>query len=165
MKLHHKTPLPFVLGLLVNIVLIIAMEILLFYRFPVPLEAKALARIDPRYENCTILDADDSYGNVDYILVETAQGHRDLIPVKGHPFFFNRVRIYKNKITQDVSVGDKVSHFFGIQKNTAEVAEDYVVNSSVGGYTNRQTILMYYMVLSGALTFLELALWEKIRNG
>lgn len=164
MKLHYKTPLPFVLGMLVNIVLIITIEILLFYRFPVPLDTESLSRMDPRYENCTIADGDDSFMEVDYLLVETAQGQRDLIPVKSHPFFYNRLRIYENKISRNVFVGDRISHFFGIRNVTVEVAEDYAVTSHGGGISGIQAALTYYLVLSGILTLLEQFLWEKIRG-
>lgn len=36
MKLHDKTPLPLVLGMLANLVLVIALEVLVFYRTPLP---------------------------------------------------------------------------------------------------------------------------------
>lgn len=164
MKLHYKTPMSFVLGLLVNLVLIIALEILLVYRFPTALDAETLSKIDPRYENCTIVDAHDSCGYVEYILVETAQGQQDLIPVKSHPFFFNRLRIYQNKISQNVSAGDRISQSFGLQVLSVEVAEGYAVTSAAGSFRSQTTLTYYYIILSGALTFLEQFLWEKLRG-
>ena len=42
MKLHPKTPLSFVLALILNIVLVVALEVALLYRIPVPLTPESL---------------------------------------------------------------------------------------------------------------------------
>lgn len=54
MKLHPKTPLSFVLALILNIVLVVALEVALLYRIPDSLTPESLHSADARYENCRV---------------------------------------------------------------------------------------------------------------
>lgn len=161
-KLHYKTPLPIVLSLLVNLVLIIALEVLLVYRCPAQLSSSDLAKIDPNFENCTIL-MNDTVNREQFFLARTQTGRQYVIPTRTHPFFWNRCRVYEKEIKEvDDRVGT-MAYRLGMRLYHVTAYPDYLLVTSSGGHTGQQTTMMYYLCLSGFLTLTELGILEKIK--
>lgn len=161
-KLHHKTPLPLVLALLVNLVLVIALEVLLVYRFPAQLTDRDLAKIDPQFEGCTIV-LDDTAVRERFHIATTRDGNRYLIPARIHPFVYTRCRLYPGKITLLTGEDTSLSMVLGMRPYTLTVYPDFV-SSSTGAHTGQQDILITYLGLALALGILELGILEKIRG-
>ena len=65
-----KVPLPMALLFLANILVILAVQILVFYRYPAAPEPASLAKYDPVYASSRIL-AEDSRNYLTASLVET----------------------------------------------------------------------------------------------
>lgn len=93
----RKTPTILIVLFAVNLVLMIALEILLVYKFPAELTAGELAEYDSVYEDCTIL-AEDTLNQLRCYLVQTSTGEVHLFPVRMHTIFFSRARIYDDQI-------------------------------------------------------------------
>lgn len=163
---YTKEGLPFVLGIVVNLVLILLVEVMLIYSDPAVPTAADFARIHSRYENCTILD--DSGGDKSsFYLVLTQSGEQDLIPVQQHIFFPGRGRIHTRKIIRNVDEkqGELVNVFFGLQTQQIAISENRIsLQMQGGGFHNNQAALVKYFLIAGIFTFLELYLWEKIRG-
>lgn len=167
MKLHYKTPISFVLGILINIVLVVAVEMLLFYRTPLPLDPADLSAMDPRYADCSISpEIQTTDGRVTYYQVKTQDGQTDLVPVRQHSFFFSRVIIYSGKIIANIDLKEDQSfrQFFGLRINTISVSDGHISVSYGGGASQIQAELIRYMLLGAALTFLEQFIWGRIRG-
>ena len=162
-KLHYKTPLPLVLGLILNLILVVALEVLLVYKYPVPLDAAALAKADPGFENCTI-QLDDSINQERFLLAQKTNGRKYIVPYRTHPFFFNRCKIYENEIKEaDDRIGTQAFRL-GLRIYQVTAYPDFLQVSSNGGYAGTQTTLMYYLCLSGFLALVELGILEKIKG-
>lgn len=162
-KLHYKTPLPIVLGLILNLILVIALEILLVYNYPVPLDSVSLAKADPNFEGCTI-SLDDSAGQERFLLAERMDGRKFIVPYRTHPFFYNRCKIYEKEIKEaDNRVGTQAFRL-GLRIYQVTAYPDFLQVTSNGGYTGMQTTLMYYLCLSGFLALVELGILEKIKG-
>lgn len=162
-KLHHKTPLPLVLGLVLNLVLIIAIEVLAFYRRPVEMTPQDFAGYSSRYENCTILDAYDGK----YYLVRTQEGETDLIPTQSHSLLPSRTRISSRKIItlEDPENSRSVKIQNGLMFDTVTVSQAGI--SQISGFGTTQTsraAFAVYFLFAGILTFCELFILEKIKG-
>ncbi|MBP3684366.1 MAG: hypothetical protein J6J12_05315 [Oscillospiraceae bacterium] len=158
-NLHSKTPLPIVIGLILNLILVIALEILLVYRYPAPPDSAALAQADPNFQNSTILIRQDQF-----LLAEQTDGSQHIVPYKTHPFFFNRCRIYNKEIKEVNDQTGTQAFRLGLRLYHVTAYPDYLQISSAGGYSGQQTILMYYLCLSGFLALVELEILEKIKG-
>lgn len=168
MKLHHKTPISFVLMLLLNIVLIVVFELLALYRFPAPPAAELLERLDNRYEDCHVYS--DTNLTMDrgvrFYLVETRNGEKDIIPMRQHDFFPSRSRLQKGKIIRDLDLSRDSDQQLLIGTNLYRiVVYDGRVQAMLStGSSFQQTALAKYMGLGGLLAFMEMLIWEKIRG-
>lgn len=164
-KLHPKTPLPMVLGLVVNLILIIAVEALGIYRLPARMEQEDFSRISSKYEGCTILTKSET-GQVSFYLVETADGQTDLIPVQRHAFFPSRGRAVKGKITgaEELTQGASLRMVFGLQIYNVSLRNQIIQVAYTGGLSGTQSTLSKYLLLAAVLTFAEIALWQKLRD-
>lgn len=168
MKLHYKTPLPLVLGMLVNLVLVIALEVLVFYRTPLPPTAELLAKLDKRYEGCQVygdVNMDENRG-VRFYRVVTADGETDLIPLRQHSFFPSRTQLVTQKILQNLDLETDSSHqlLFGTDIYTVFVSNGTVraMATVYGSFQQKTTVK--YMVLGLVLAIGELVIWGKIRG-
>lgn len=167
-KLHHKTPLPLVLGILVNIVLVVALEVLIFYRTPLPPTEDLLSKLDTRYEDCQVMaevNADSNRG-VHFYRVKTSDGQTDLIPLKQHSFFPSRTRLYPGKIIKnlDLEADSSTQVLFGAEIYTVFVSDGIVRAMFSAGGSFQQTALVKYMTLGLVLTLVELFILEKLRG-
>lgn len=162
-KLHYKTPLPIVFGLLINLVLVIALEILLVYKYPAQLDSSHLAQVDPNFENCTVL-LDDSSSRERFLLAQRTDGRKYIVPYRTHPFFYNRCRVYDKEIKEVNDQVNTTAYRLGMRLYHVTAHPDYLQVSAAGGHTGQQTILLYYLCLSGVLTLVELGILEKIKG-
>jgi len=167
-KLHHKTPISFVLMLLANIVLIVVFEILVLYRFPAQLSAEMLAKTDSRYEGCHIYtDVNFSQDRgVHFFLVETGDGQNDLIPLRQHDFFPSRTRLLERSSIRDLDLGQDSSRQLLVGTNLFRITitngQVHAMKTAGGGF--QQAALAKYLGLGAVLAFLELLIWEKLRG-
>lgn len=168
MKLHYKTPLPLVLGTLANLILVIALEVLVFYRTPLPPTAEFLSKLDPRYENCQVygsVNTDENRG-VRFYRVVTADGETDLIPLKQHSFFPSRTRFSAKKILKDLDLKTDSSQQFlfgtGIYVVSISGGSVRAMAAVYGSFQQKASIK--YLVLGLVLTIAELAVWDKLRG-
>ena len=168
MKLHPKTPLSFVLALILNIVLVVALEVALLYRIPVPLTPESLHSADARYENCRVYGQInlDSNSGIRFYRVQTQDGETDIVPLQHHSFILSRAKLCKSKIlenvdltaesTQQVMIGTKLYAIF--------ISDGSVHAGSMGGTSSLSAALAKYMGLGTVLALAELLLLEKIRG-
>ena len=162
-KLHPKTPLPMVLGVILNLLLVIALEVLLVYRYPVPLTTAELAQVDPNFENYTVVP-DDPINGAQFLRVRRSDGRQYIVPTRTHPIFFNRARVYHKEIKEvDDRTGTQAFRL-GLRVYQVTAHPDYLLVQSNGNVSTQQTALTYYLCLSGLLTLAELWILEKIRG-
>jgi len=168
MKLHHKTPVSFVLMLLVTIVLMVVFELLVLYRFPAQPTAQLLAKANSRYEGCHVFsDVNFSQDRgVHFFLVETGDGQKDLVPLRQHDFFPSRTQLLKGKIIRGLDLSQDSSHqlLVGTQLFRVTVSNGQVRTMLSAGGGFQQAALAKYMGLGAVLAFLELLIWEKVRG-
>lgn len=168
MKLHHKTPISFVLTLILNIILVVALEIALFYRLPVPLTSEVLRKTDTRYENCRVYGEIniDSNPRIHFYRVLTQDGQTDIVPLQQNSFFSSRAKLRQNKILENVDLNKQNSHqiLFGTDIYTIFVSDGSVHAGQTGGGAFVQTALAKYLGLGAVLAFFEMLLWEKLKG-
>lgn len=90
-------PFYYPLVFFLNIALIIALEILLIYKHPLPLTEKILSQQLTVYENATIRRSTDKTF-ISWYLVETENGEYHVVPVRRHDLFFNRCKLLDDQI-------------------------------------------------------------------
>lgn len=162
-RLHCKTPLPIVLGIILNLILVVALEVLLVYRFPAPPESVHLAQVDPTFEGCTVVMTDTT-NREQFLLAKRTDGRTFLVPSKTHPFFINRCRIYEKEIKEaDDRVGTQAFRL-GIRIYQVTAYPDHLLVQPPGIHMGQQSLLAYYLGLSGLLTLIELGILEKLRG-
>ena len=168
MKLHPKTPLSFVLVLLLNIVLVVALEVALLYRIPVPLSLETLEKVSARYENCRVYGEINMYSGpgVHFYRVQTQEGETDIIPLRQHSFFPSRTRLVSRKVLENVDLSGESSRqvLFGTNIYTIFISHGSVHAGMTGGGAYLQAALAKYMGLGAVLAFAELLLLEKLRG-
>lgn len=162
-KLHHKTPLPIVLGLVVNLVLILLIEVLAFYRLPLQMQQEDFARIGSKYESCTLITKSEE-GYVNFYLVETAEGQRELIALQGHSFFPSRGKVKITPAEELAEEGASLRIAFGLRLYDISIRKDIIQLAATGGISGSQAALSKYMLLALVLTLAELGIWAKLRG-
>lgn len=162
---------------IVNLVLVIGFQLLVQYRYPSPLDAKVLGRMDAAYKECVILGRAEEYANPDrdltVYLVQTPDGQEHLITVRKH-FLFDRYRI-ERKACRSLDPSEETIHIhagtisFRLNITRAEAKHpDVQWLGSGGGSAIRMAYgnLMFWIVLLcvGELISYRL-LFEKKRTG
>ncbi|MBQ2854348.1 MAG: hypothetical protein IJE81_02620 [Oscillospiraceae bacterium] len=178
--MHHtwkaKVPVFLVLLFAINLLVVIALEILLFYPVSLPLTEEALAESDSRYESCTITRETERSG-LHCFLVKTADGETHMIPLRSHGLAYSRAKLLKKYITHipedqeitiPVKIGVHTSHVLVTPEplpymEDQEPAELYIAIDYYGS-TNLRTTTTLYMVIAAVLEGLELALFQLIRR-
>ena len=150
---------------LLNVFLIMAVELLIFYPHPSELDATMLENHNPAYGDCRILSMDDSSDLVAY-LVQTPEDSRHLVVTKRHPFIYSRAKIIHAEPVASDENGEQVIYIKnGI--HTSEIAitgrNAVTLRYSYGGGISEVTTL--YLVLGAALEGLELLIWHLIKHG
>lgn len=168
MKLHPKTPLFFVLTVLVNIILVVALEVSLLYRVPTPLTPGSLESVSTRYENCSVSGEInmDSNPRIPFYRVLTKDGQTDIIPLQRHSFFPSRAKLSPKKILEDINLSGQDTHqvLIGTDLYTVFISDGAVHAGRSAGGASVQNALAKYIGLGAILAFGELLLLEKLRG-
>lgn len=173
---RSKIPLPLILLFLVNLFLVIAVEVLLIYRYPAALTPEALQAYDRTYENCTIMDQDDA-GALCCCLIKTTSGEFYMVPLRRHSLVWDRARILTSQITPIPADVDTLNLTIknGIHSSSVTISREpmpgtgtdthelYLNITFVGGGGSRAGATLY-MVLSALLEGLELSLLHLIKK-
>lgn len=172
----YKLPIWLILLFLANILLVMAMEVLLLYRTPLPLTADALAESDSRFAGA-VLSQNQQRGYLHCALAETSEGNVYLIPIRAHSLAYNRGRILKKQIVpvandSDTSVNVKI----GIYTSTLTVSPEpppwmedaapahLYMSIDHSSSASGSSVAVLYMVISAVLTFLELAVVQLVKG-
>lgn len=170
-----KVPVPLALLFVVNVFLVMALEILLFYRYPADLTAADLAAMNPAYENCTIIASDD-VGTFRCWLVKLESGDYAMVPARQHGLASSRAKVYKNQITSVSAETEEVEITVrtGVHSSLVSVSRHpnpYDVESLerylyilYHGASGGQGALALYMLIAAVLEGMELSIWHLIRQ-
>ena len=176
---HWRSKLPvFLVALfLLNLVILLALELLLVYRLPAPLTEEALADWDVSYEGCTILDS-DSRSHFRCYLVKTASGELRIVPAESHSLLPGRARILKNSVTAvaESEEPQEITLRIGIRSTVVNVSPipmpdpedksgDWYLTIFYHGAGSYQAKTMLYTLAAAVLEALELMLWELLKRG
>lgn len=163
---RSKLPVSLVLLFLLNLLVVIALEILLLYPAPFPVTPEALAEFDSRYAGCTITQEAEQ-GGLYCCLAETADGEIHMIPARSHGLAYNRAKLLKKYITV-IPEGQETTIPIRIGVHTSNVTVSAEPLSSIAidyyGSTNICTAATLYMVIAAVLEGLELALFHLLRR-
>lgn len=160
--LRSKIPVGLVLLFLLNAVLIVALEVMFFYRLPANLNETDLSAMDSGYQGCRIR-SEDRANSLSCYLVECSDGSLHLVSTKNHGLFFNRARkIGDSPIS--VSEGERIPVKVGIR--TAEVTyhDSNLITIFHYNGSSFQGIGTIYMVLAAILEALELFLYQLLKG-
>ena len=182
-NIYRRAPVPVYYGLvfLLNVALIIALELLLVYKHPVPLTQEVLARKDSTYQNGQIINSLDSSGALIWYLEETEAGEIHLVPIRRHTLFFGRCKILTDQIvvipedTAEMEVmtraglgGSTVLVGTEVEATYDEAPEGEGLHLHPkwfgGGATAGKYAFGFYFLMGVALSFLEAFLWHKIKG-
>lgn len=173
----YKLPIWLILLFVANILLVMALEVLLLYRTPLPLTADALADADSRFAGAA-LSQNQQRGYLHCTLAETTDGDVYLIAVRAHGLAYNRGRLLDKQITPitkdaDTTVNVKV----GIYTSTLTTSpspptwledipeEDLYLIIDHSSSASGSSIGVLYLAIGAVLTFLELAVIQLIKGG
>ena len=163
-----QSPLSLALLFLLNVLIIAAGQILIFYRSPAQPDAASLASYDPVYEGSNVLISDKS-GYLTAALVETSDKQIHLVVTKIHSLAYNRGRIlYAEPVELPVSGEISVSVKNGVHTsrilagNTAADFPYVTIEYGYSGTIREQSVL--YLILAAVLEALELMAFHLIRK-
>ena len=170
---YWSAKVPVVLAVIytLNLLLVIALEIMLLYPSSLPLTPDSLADFDSSYENCRILDTFQQ-GKLHCCLVETDRGQIHMIPFQGHSLAASRSRILKKyitivpeqeQITVPVRIGAHTSQII-VSPEPIPGSEFYTSGLYVSIYYSRSNSGTLYMVLAGILAVLELGFFQLLKQ-
>lgn len=181
-NIYRRAPLPlyYPLVFVLNLLLIVALEVLLLYRTPLPLTEDLLAARDPAYANSAIQNSTEC-ATIVWYLAETQTEEIHLIPVRKHILFQNRGKLLTDQITvipadtthveittragiggATVMVGSEVEPWGDeVSDYPLQMRSKYSRNAtgSAGGYAAGG-----YLLLAALLSILESLLWNKIKG-
>ena len=174
--MQSKIPLPLVFLFLVNVFVVMAVELLVFYPHPAALTESWLEEYDSAYSNCTIVTNSEA-GDFRCWLVKPESGDYVMIPTKYHALFSNRAKIYTDQITsisadteeQEITVKTGIhSSLVTVRQTPVEGLGTenlerylYILYHSSGNMRGMTTL---YMVIAAILEGLELAIWQLIKG-
>lgn len=160
---NSKIPVKLAALFLLNVALIIALEVLLLYRFPSPLDEAALAQANPDYIGCRVL-SQDSRNSLHFYVVQTANGETELLPAKQHGLFYGRARLLDSKAVALSGLAEETVHVrIGIHTATVHVLNGSTLQRIEYTSSIRETTT-FYMVLGAILEGLELALLHILKR-
>ena len=176
-----RLPLYYPLVFALNMLLVVALEVLLLYRTPVPLTLDTLTAADPSYAGATLQNSTEC-ATIRWYLAETQTGEIHLVPVRKHIMFQDRGKLLDDQITvipadtvhmevttragiggATVMVGSEVEPWGDEQSDyPLQMRSKYSRNAtgSAGGYAAGG-----YFLLAALLSILESLLWNKIKHG
>ena len=170
---YWSAKVPVVLAVIytLNLLLVIALEIMLLYPSSLPLTPDSLADFDSSYEKCRIIDT-FQHGKLHCCLVETDSGQIHMIPFQGHSLAASRSRILKKyitvvpeqeQITVPVRIGAHTSQII-VSPEPIPGSEFYTSGLYVSIYYSQSNSGTLYMVLAGILAVLELGFFQLLKQ-
>lgn len=169
-----RLPLHYPLVFLMNVLLIIALEVLLFYPTSLPLTDSALS-------GSVIRNATES-GTITWYLVETEADTLHLVPVRKHVFIHSRGKLLTSQIV-DIPADTEymeVTTLAGIGGSTVKIGtevepwadeqSDYPIqmrskySRTYLGANGTGAVAGKYFLLGVLLSLLESFLWNKIKE-
>lgn len=163
-----KVPLGLALLFVLNILFVLAAELLFVYKYPARQDAAALARFDSAYESSTVF-AQDSRNRLTAALVYTYNDQPHLVVTRAHLIASGRGRIIyaqpvelpeSGALTVSVKNGIHTSEIL-VQKATDDslsVAFEYAASGGIREYA------AIYMLLAALLEGLELLIANLIKR-
>lgn len=166
---------------LLNLALIMALEVLLLYRIPLPLTTETLAATNPACSNSVIRNSTES-ASVTWYLVESDDSTLQLVPLRKHILLQDRGRLLTNQIT---AIPADTAHMeittrAGISGSTvmvgydvepwADEQSDYPLqmrskySRTYLGSNGVSAVMGKYFLLALALSLLEYFLWNRIKG-
>jgi len=163
-----KVPLSLALLFLLNVFLVMAGELLFFYKYPSKPEGADLARYDGVYEGSDVFIRDEHYDLI-ASLAKTADGQTHLVMTKSHPLVYSQARILYAEPVEMPEAGEVLLRVkTGIHTSEIEVKDIpsgvWSVNVLYGNTGNIREITAYYMVLAALLEALELLVIHFIKQ-
>ena len=163
-----KVPLSLALLFVLNILLVVAAELLFVYRYPAQPDAASLEKYGSAYEECRILNKD----SVNYLtasLVQTHDGQMHLVVTKAHEVAFGRGKIL---YAEPVEIPDKeeIAVFVKNGIHTSEIRIQAIpsgvpavtVHYGYSGGIREASAL--YMLLAASLEAIELLVLHLIKR-
>jgi len=158
---RSKIPLPLVLLFILNLLLVMAVEILVIYRYPLEITAQTLEEMDPGYSGSQILSS-ESRSILCAALVKTESHRTDLVVTKRHSIFFSRVKLLSKQTVTVPTEGELPVYIkTGIHTSEVVIQPNHTVSIRYAAPQNSSTM---YLLLPAVLTGLELALWALLRG-
>lgn len=176
-----RLPLYYPLVFVLNMILVVALEVLLLYRTPLPMTVDTLASEDPSYAGSTLPNSTEC-ATIRWYLAQTQTGEIHLVPVRKHILFQGRGKLLDDQITviptdtahievstragiggATVMIGSEVEPWGDeISDYPLQMRSKYSRNAtgSAGGYAAGG-----YFLLAALLSILESLLWNKLKNG
>ena len=163
-----KVPLPLALLFLLNVFLIIAVELLFFYKYPAVADEAVLGKYDPAWIGGTVINRDDRSSLLAY-LIETPEEETRLLVVKRHSIAHGRGRVLYDEPVQMPESGElTVPVRNGIHTSEISIMD---IPSSFWSvtveYSNTGTIketTAWYMFLAAVLEALELIVIHFVKK-
>lgn len=152
----------FAIAIAVNFILVFLAAMLL-HPYPAQMDEAFFAKVDGRYEGCTVLSS-LSEQEMTYYLVRTDTGETDLIPAKVNSFLSSRWRLCKRAIVtlSDPEAEQTVTPMIGMQRNEVRIANGQIQSVRAGLLIQSQADSIFYFAIAFALAGAELFLFDKI---
>lgn len=164
---RSKVPVHLALLFVVNVFLVMALEILLFYRYPADLTEADFAGLDSAYQNCAIVASDD-VSTFRCWLIKTEAGDYAVVPAQQHGILTGKAKILKSQI--QILPADTEETVLSIRRGVhttsviARLKPLPGLNIDYFGFGSGKGAATLYMVIAAILEFLELAVWELIKH-
>ena len=152
----------FALAIAVNFILVFLAAMLL-HPYPARMDEAFFAKVDDRYEGCTVLSS-LSEQEMTYYLVRTRSGETDLIPAKVNSFLSSRWRLCRRAIVtlEDPEAEQTLTPLIGMQRNEVQIANSRIQKVRAGLLIQSQADSIFYFALAFVLAGAELFLFDKI---
>lgn len=154
----------FAIAIAVNFILVFLAAMLL-HPYPAQMDEAFFARMDDRYEDCTVLSS-LSEQEMTYYLVRTRSGQTDLIPAKVNSFLSSRWRICKRAIVtvEDPNAEQTLTPMIGMQRNEVVLSGGQIQSVRSGLLIQSQADSIFYFAIAFVLAGAELFLFDKLRG-
>lgn len=170
-------PWHYPLVFLLNLTVILVLELLLVYKYPIPLTETILAERNPAYANAVIQNSTDS-NTIIWYLVETEDKEIHLLPTLRHAVFHNHCRIYDDQtviippdttemevLTRHGISGTTVLVGTEVQPQEGEEPAEGALQMRPKYYNNTGKYTFgFYFFMALAMSIVEFIIWNKIKG-
>lgn len=160
---RSKIPLRLVLMFLANVIFMVALEILLVYKYPAVADEAVLGKYDPAWVGSPILSSDES-SSLNAYLFEAPNGETRLLVVKRHCIFTGRGKILYNEAVACSEEAQTISVKNGIHISEIGIENGNTVTIRYGYSGGIKESTAWYLVLGAVLTALEMLIVYFIKR-